>query len=389
VSTGQQPPWLRVLPVAAAGLAVAAVLLALQFVRLARNDLGGGTTAPFIVGTSWQLDERLAAAHIPVTLTPGHGYDGQWYLGLAYDPLLLDDAAGSFDMPRYRARRPLASMLGWLLAAGQPPAIPAALLAVGLLATALGCAATGRLLAGYGLSRWWGVAFAAVPGVIVGVMFGTAEPLALALAVLGLSLATERRVLAAGVAFAAAGLAKETYLGFAAAVAAYLLLAGDVPLRARIRPAAAVLLPGCLVLAGWWLYVGWMVPPNATDSSGTDAFTVPFAGWITAFRTVARGRYVPDAPVGPFGVVALGASFLLLVLAVLLAARSRTMLGWAGLLFAVYGLSVGGTVLSGRFLSAMRTLAPCVLAAGMLVLVVLPTLRPPRRRARIAARGAG
>ncbi len=388
MSAGAQPPWRRLLPVAAVGLAVAAVLLTLQFVRLARNDLGDDVTAPFIVGTSWYLDERLAANHIPVTVTPGNGYDGQWFLGQAYDPLLLDGAATSFDMPRYRARRPLASMLGWLLAAGQSPAIPAALLSVGLLATGLGCAATGRLLAGHGVSRWWGVGFAAIPGVVVGVMFGTAEPLALGLSALGLSLATDRRVLAAGLAFAGAGLAKETYLAFAVAVAGYLLLTGHEGLRIRVGQAAAVVLPGFAALAAWWTYVAWTVPPNATDNVGTGAFTVPFAGWIAAFRLIARGRYVPDAPVGPFGAIALVGSFLLLVVAVLLAARSRTLLGWSGLLFAVYGLSVTSPVLEGRFLSAMRTLAPCVLAAGLVVLVAVPTLLP-RTRARRQAQQAG
>jgi len=195
----------------------------------------------------------------------------------------------------------------------------------------------------------------------------------------GLSLAVERRMLAAGVAFAAAGLTKETYLGFAAAVAGYLLVAGGGTLRARARQAAAVLLPGCLALAGWWTYVAWRLPPNPTDNSGARAFTVPFAGWVAALRAIAGGRYVPDAPVGPFGAVALVCSFGLLVVAVLLAARSRTMLGWAGLLFGVYGLSVSAALLQTRFLSAMRTLAPCLLAAGLLVLVTAPRLRRPDR----------
>jgi hypothetical protein len=365
------------LPVAALGLALAGVLLTLQFVRLARNDLGRDATAPFIVGTSWQLDEWLTGQGIPVSLTPGQGYDGQWYLGLAYDPLLRNRVASTFDGPRYRARRPLTSQLGWLLAAGQAPAIPVALLAVGLLATGLGCAATGRLLAGHGLSRWWGLAFAAIPGVAVGVIFGTAEPAALGLAAVGLSLAVEGRLLACGVAFAAAGLAKETYLGFAAAVSGYLLVAAGGTLGGRVRRAAAVLLPGCFALAGWWTYVAWRLPQDPTDSSGIRAFTMPFAGWVAALRVIASGRYVPDAPVGPFGAVALVGSFGLLVVAVLLAARSRTMLGWAGLLFGVYGLSVSAPLLQTRFLSAMRTLAPCLLATGLLVLVTLPRLRHP------------
>src|SRR5262249_36061858 len=156
-----------------------------------------------------------------------------------------------------------------------------------------GCAATGRLLASYRLSRWWGLAFAGIPGAVVGVMFGTAEPLALGLSALGLSLATGRRPLAAGLAFAAAGLAKGAYLGFSLAAAGYLLVAGADPLRDRAGRAAAVLLPGVAVLAGWWTYAGRMVPPNVTDSVGIRSFTLPFAGWTALFRAIAGGRYVP------------------------------------------------------------------------------------------------
>lgn len=372
VLPAELPAWRRMLPVAAAGLAIAAVLLTLQFVRLARNDLGRDATAPFVVGTDWQLDDRFAARHIPVTVTGGTGYDGQFYLGQAYDPLLLDGVASTFDMPRYRARRPLSSMLGWLLAAGQSAAIPGALLAVGLLATALGCAATGRLLAGYRVSPWFGLGFAAVPGVVVGVMFGTAEPLALGFAALGLSLVADRRPVPAGLAFAAAGLAKETYLGFAVAAAAFLLFVHDVPRTHRVRAAAVLVLPGCLLLAGWYAYVAWRVPAQVTDAVGVRSFALPFTGWLRAFRVILAGHYRPDAPVGQLGVVLLVSTFALLIGAVLFAAKARTLLGWAGMLYAVYGLSIGGNVLESRFLSAMRTLAPCVLAGGLMVATLLP-----------------
>ena len=169
-----QPSWRALAGVAVAGLLVGGVVLVLQFARL-----GWEPTAPFVVGTSWGLDEELAARHLPVATTPGNGYDGQWFLGLAYDPLLGERLAASFDMPRYRAGRPLQAVAGWLLAGGQAEAIPVGLLAVGPLAVALGCAATGRLVAAWGRSPWWGLGFALVPGVAVGVAFATAEPLPL------------------------------------------------------------------------------------------------------------------------------------------------------------------------------------------------------------------
>jgi hypothetical protein len=378
--------WRRALPVAVAGLVVAALLLGLQFVRLGRNHLGSGPTAPFVVGTSWQLDEELAARHIRVALTPGNGYDGQWFLGLGYDPLLRQGLADGFDMPRYRARRPLLPLLGWALGAARPAAVPVALLAVEILAVALGCAAAGRILAAVGWSRWWGVGFALIPGVAVGVMFGTAEPLGLALATLGLCLVLEGRVAPAAVAFAAAGLTKETYLGFAAAAATWLLLRpGGGRAWARVRAALAVAAPGVAALALWWWYVAWRVPASGSDAAGDQAFSLPLAGWAHTLARIASGRYVPDAPVGPAGPALLLGTFVLLLAAVLVGLRSPlrlrwgrrpgadatvkgapswTLAAWTGLLMGCYGLALAGMLLD-RFLSASRALAPGVLAAGL------------------------
>ena len=357
-----QPPWRRVLAVGVAGLLLAAVLLSLQFVRLERNRLGSGPSAPFFVGTAWHLDEELAARRIHVVVRPGKGYDGQWFLGLAYDPLLRERLANGFDMPRYRARRPLLAMTGWVLAAGRPGAVPAALLAVELLAVGIGCAAAGRLLAATGRSPWWGLGFGLVPGVVVAVMFGTAEALGLALAALGLSLALERRLVAAGLAFAAAGLTKETYLGFAGATAIWLLLRE----RERLRAAATVLAPGVVLLGAWWWYAGRLLPGSRTDDAGLAAIAAPFVGWGHTLARIASGDYVPDAPVGALGPASLVAIFALLVVAVLLTLRPRGLLDWTGLLMGVYGLIIAGGQLD-RFLSASRALAPCVLGAGLAV----------------------
>ncbi|HZD01137.1 MAG TPA: hypothetical protein VFA46_13390 [Actinomycetes bacterium] len=374
---GVQPPWVRVLGVAATGLAVAGILLALQFIRLAGNHQGSDPTAPFVVGTRWHLDEELAARGIHATVTNGPGYDGQWFLGLAYDPLLRERLAAGFDTPRYRARRPLFPVVGWLASAGQPAAVPVALLAVELLAVALGCAAVGRVLASYGRSRWWGLGFAFIPGVAVGVMFGTAEPLALALAALGLSLVLDGRSLAAGLAVAGAGLTKETYLGFGAAAAAWLLLRSGRAVRERLRSALVVGVPGVALLALWWWYVARMVPATPSDTSGAQAFGAPLTGWAHVLVRIAGGNYVADAPVGPFGWLAMLSMFVLLALAVVVSLRLRSLADWNGLLMGWYGLLIDGVLLS-RFLSASRALAPCVLGAGLAVLAA----RRPRPRSR-------
>jgi hypothetical protein len=385
MDTREQPGWRGVLAVGLVGLLVAGILLALQFVRLDRDGLGGGPSAPFIVGTTWRLDEELAARGDRGVVTPGNGYDGQWFLGLAYDPLLRGHIADGFDMPRYRARRPLLAMAGWLLAAGRPAAVPVALLATGLLAVGAGCAATARLLVPAGRSRWWGLAFAFVPGVIVGDMFGTAEPLGLALAVVGLSLTLDRRLVPAALAFAAAGLTKETYLGFAAAAALWLLLRPDHELRERIKAAATVLVPGSVVLAAWWWYVGMMVPASPGDDAGLGAVGAPLAGWAHAVASIADGSYVADAPVGPIGPALMLGSLLVLVAAVALALRRLrvprrlSLLEWTGLEMGVYGLMIDGSLL-GRFLSASRALAPCVLGAGLAVVAAVALSRSSQVR---------
>jgi hypothetical protein len=370
-SPARQPGWRAVVGVAAAGLVVGWLLLGLQFVRL-----GWEPTAPFVVGTSWGLDEELTARHVRVRLTRGNGYDGQWFLGLAYDPLLGQRLAASFDMPRYRAGRPLQAVVGWLLAGGRADAIPFGLLAVGPLAVALGSAATGRLVAASGRSPWWGLAFAAVPGVVVGVTFATAEPLALALAVLGLSLVLERRTVAGGVAFAGAALTKESYLVFAVAAAAWLVLDAGGRRRARFTEAAVVVVPGLVALGLWWAYVASRIPAAAGDREAVGAVGPPLAGWRRVLGLVVGGDYVPDAPVGMLGAALLVGSLAAIVAAIILGLRRATLLGRTGLLLGLYGLLLSGELL-GRFLSSMRVLAPAVLAAGLAIAAEVTTARRP------------
>jgi hypothetical protein len=90
---------------------------------------------------------------------------------------------------------------------------------------------------------------------------------------------------------------------------------------------------------------------------------------------IARGGYVADAPVGPLGPAALVAMGVVLVAAVLLSVRARSLAQWTGLLLGCYGLALSGDLLD-RFLSATRALAPCVLGAGLAVLAAR-LLRPP------------
>jgi hypothetical protein len=374
----EQARWRAVLPAGVGGFC-----LALLFLVGGLAPSGFAPTGPFQVGEYWGLGEALAARGVAVTTEPGIGYDGQWYLALAHDPLLLrQDLTSRFDNPRYRAGRPLQGWLGWLLAAGRPGAIPLGLLALGPLAVGLGCAATARIVGAFGRSPAWGFGFALVPAVWTGVAVATAEPLGLALAVLGVSLALDRRLGLAGLAFAGAGLTKESYLAFAVAAALHLLLERPAEPLARLRAAALVLLPGLATLAGWWLYLVTRVPVGP-DRGWVGVLVPPFTDlprWLWVL-----GHYQPptvaDTP-GPGGAMLVAGCLLLIAAGLVAGLLRRSLPARCGLVFGGYFSLLGG-VLTTQFFSTLRLLAPCCLAA-LLAVASGPAAgrRPAVRRAR-------
>jgi hypothetical protein len=357
------PPWRAALPVAAVGLIAASLIVAHRSGLPQQFD----PLAPFVVGTGWGMDHALAAQGVVIRSGPSEiGYDGQWFLGQAYDPLLRGEVAATFDAPRYRALRGLLPAAGWLLAAGQPAAIPYALLALLILAVGAGCAGCARVISAHGRSRWWGLGFAAVPGTVVGVAYGTAEPLGLALAVLGLSLLFDRRPGWAGLAFAGAALTKENYLAFGLIAGLYLAvdsyLAGRNPLRASLLVAG----PGLIGLAGWWWYVARALPPDAGAERALVVFAPPPLGWWETLGLIVRGDY-PEQALWWGWAVLVGTLGLLLVALARAVTRRRSVLAYPAVLWSGYGLSLSGLLL-GRFLSAQRALAPAVLAAGVFLI---------------------
>src|SRR4051812_49291681 len=60
------------------------------------------------------------------TVHPG-AYDGQFYWGIAVDPIATGNVHQAFDTASYRYGHPLYGWLGWLFSAGQARAAPDAL----------------------------------------------------------------------------------------------------------------------------------------------------------------------------------------------------------------------------------------------------------------------
>lgn len=236
------------------------------------------------------------------TATSSGGYDGQFALFIALDPR---HAAASIDKPVYRYSHILYPALARALAGGRPSLVPWAMLAVGLLALLVGTFAIAAILRRNGLPPQLALLYGFFPGVFVSFERETCDLLAYSLAALGVLLlrfGNRRRLLLACVAFAAAGLARESTLLFPAVLAVAHVLSGDGERHARLRRAAilaaAAAAPYAIlrVLLRVWLGNGPAAP------GGLAPF--PFAGlveqrpWDLSVAVCALAVVVPAVLVG-------------------------------------------------------------------------------------------
>ena len=214
-------------------------------------------------------------------------YDGQFYWGIAVDPIATGDVHQAFDTASYRYGHPLLGWLGWLLSAGQARAAPAALLAAGLvslIAAAVAASLLGRTL---GRRGWEGLFVAANPGLLYAAVHDLAEPLSAALVLGGLLAYTRGRRLVAAVCFGLLVLSKEQFVLVPLGIAALELIRG----RARLRdvwPLAACIVPA----ACWWVYARLQL--GAWFTSGGSALTFPLVGWKRSLLDAGVGTYSPN-----------------------------------------------------------------------------------------------
>ena len=158
--TGKRP-WLVVL------------VLALAYVGLMLVHYQGDPLAFALLGTRYSQSDPQGT----------WGYDGQFAYYIARDP------AGGWrycDVPAYRYQRILYPLLARVLALGQPGAVPWTLIALNVLALAGGTYFTERLLATWGASRWYALAYGLYGGLVAGLRLDLSEPLAYGLVQAGL-----------------------------------------------------------------------------------------------------------------------------------------------------------------------------------------------------------
>lgn len=284
----------------------------------------GGNWSGFAV-----VGDRFPAPgiHAPDTLvlTNSFGYDGQFFLLAAHDPLVRGRAHQYMDVAAYRYQRIMYPWLARLLAGGDPHAIPRALVLVNLAAVLAGTLFVGLLCIRRGASPLWALFYGGLSGLLIALLRDLAEPVAMAFLAGGFWLYDARRPWWCGLFMAAALLAKEI------TAIALLAMALHALSRRHWRDLAALCLAG-VPLALWWGYL-YLRLGALPLQGGESNFGAPFGGLVAYARSLW--------PLGPplwqnlFGLVFVAVTGLTLVLALVELLR-----GWSahGLAFFLYAL---------------------------------------------------
>lgn len=181
------------------------------------------------------------------------GYDGQFVYYIARDPR-PQAVAPHLDVPAYRYQRILLPLAARALSAGDPRIIPWALAVIGLLSQAAGVWVVGELLAGWGTSRWYSLAYGTFAGFVLALRLDLPEPLAYALAAGGLLAAERKKEGLSALLYSLALFAKEVSAVFLAAqVLAYLF---QRRYKSAFGLAAAAGLPFLLFQVWLWAQFG-------------------------------------------------------------------------------------------------------------------------------------
>lgn len=292
--------------VLAASLAFVAMIPSLR-------PAGWDVTALPRVGAGTPMAQKARSVDSSFRLVDQGSYDGQFYWGIAVDPVARGGIHDAFDTASYRYGHPLFGWLGWLASAGQAPAAAAALVVVGLLALFLAAAAAAQLASGPA------PLFVALnPGLLYATAHDLAEPLCAALLLLALNGFVRQRRTLTLVSLALLPLAKEQLVLVAFVLAGWELARGT-------RTAAARLAATAIPAVAWWVYARLTL--GAWFTTGDNALGPPFAGWARALARAGVNAYSPDPGTNQLGeatIVVLVALLALLVLAGARALRFRT-----------------------------------------------------------------
>jgi len=352
------------MPVPLAYGLLAAVLAAIAMVPSLR-PAGWSATALPRVGTGSALASTAKQVDPGFRLVTGGGYDGQFYWGIAIDPLARGRAHTELDSAPYRYGHPLLGWLGWIASAGQARAAAAALAVLGLLT--IGAAAAGAAALGLarGRSGMEALFVALNPGLLYAAAHDLAEPLCAAL-LLGAfyGYVRDRRALLY-TCLVLLPLSKEEFVLVPLALAGWELARRGRRLR-DVVPILATLVPA----VGWWIYERATL--GAWLTHGSHALGVPFSGWRRALVDAGVHSYDTGAALNQLGEVTIVVLVALLGLLTLAGVRALRLRGPVDLVY--LGLAVLALCLASNATVMLRD----ALRNTSLLLVLVPfVIAPP------------
>lgn len=154
----------------------------------------------------------LFAADAPILVTPGGGYDGQFYYRMAVDPFSTEQFVNGveFDRPAYRQQRIAYPLLAYTITAVTPLSAVEALITVNVAAVGLMTYFAARTAQHYGRPATWGLIPLAWPAFIFTLALDLAELLAAAAVVAAMYCAVRREHGMAALVLVLAVLTRET-----------------------------------------------------------------------------------------------------------------------------------------------------------------------------------
>jgi hypothetical protein len=220
---------------------------------------------------------------------PQAHYDGVYFYAIATDPLARGEAHKLIEADRgaYRYGHAGLGWLAWLLSAGRTSAVPAALLAIGLIATGLSAYALSLLGRALGWSPWAGLVVAFSPGIIYATTADTSEPVALAALALALLAWARGRIGWAAVALTAGCFIKEPLLLVPVGLGAWTLVEAIFGRRERFWVRIISVAIGPVLYTGWYLYLRGVFGVWPSQQATEELISFPLSGWIDSVRRAA------------------------------------------------------------------------------------------------------
>jgi len=259
----------------------------------------GNITGLFCVGDKEPLPAALADENLYVH-RGWIGYDGQFTLFLAYDPLLQTDLVASLPKAAYRYQRIGLPLLAYVMSGGNRSLLPYLLVGLNWGIFLVGCWFVCRILEHFQASAWWVFVYAFSPGLMSSEFRVLPDATATSLVFIAIFFLLRDRWMAAAVLLSVATMVRETVVVIAAALVLWALW--------NRAPRKALTFLGPIVLYGIWCAVirvalGQWPFFSALRWQTESNFDWPMVGIVEKFAFVLRAMVEVQRGLGMPGAV--------------------------------------------------------------------------------------